>query len=146
MKTLVTEDIVEKVIMFQFKDIKEATHTYEQIEISGFGKFMTSRKKIERKKEKLEAVLENMKKKFEERPQEIPAFRLNMWDKMVSDTTNTLEFVKTKKGGYENKPKRNTGGDMELYIRKEGNRADSQSEERNLSGLLDELRPSEEVQ
>ena len=127
-KTLVAEDVVEKVIMFQFKDVKEATHTHEQIEISGFGKFMTSKAKIKRKQEKLELVLEAMKKKFEERPHEIPTFRLAMWDKMVDDTTNMLEFIKAKKGGYENKYKGDTGGDMELHIRKEGDRGDSQSE------------------
>lgn len=102
-KTLVPEDIVEKVIMFQFKDVRNAMTTYEQIEISGFGKFMTSPNKIRRKIDNLEKALKAMEIKVRERKEEIPENRLAIWDKMTQNTENILAYMKTKKGGYENK-------------------------------------------
>jgi len=102
-KTLVGEDIVEKVIMFQFKDARDAMLDNEQIEISGFGKFMTSPSKIRRKIENLENILVNMDKKIKEKPEEIPPNRLAMWSTMTQATQDTLAYIKTKKGGYENK-------------------------------------------
>lgn len=102
-KTLVPEDIVEKVIMFQFKDARDAMTKHEQVEISGFGKFMTSPNKIRRKIENLEGALKAMEIKVRERPEEIPANRLAVWDKMTQNTENILAYMKTKKGGYETK-------------------------------------------
>jgi nucleoid DNA-binding protein len=125
-KTLVPEDIVEKVITFQFKDATKAMKQHEQIEISGFGKFMTSPRKIEKKIAKLEETLMGMNTKLKERAHEIPERRLAIWDKLTESIEKELSFLKTKKGGYESKHKRNTGGDMELHIREEGDRGDSQ--------------------
>ncbi len=102
-KTLVPEDIVEKVIMFQFKDARDAMTKHEQVEISGFGKFMTSPNKIRRRIKKLEQVLRDMEIKVRERPEEIPAKRLAVWDKMTQNTEDALSYIKTKKGGYESK-------------------------------------------
>lgn len=102
-KTLVPEDIVEKVIMFQFKDARDAMMEHEQVEISGFGKFLISPNKLRRRIENLEKTLVNMEIKVRERPHEIPANRLAVWDKMTQNTENILAYMKTKKGGYENK-------------------------------------------
>lgn len=127
-KTLVPEDIVERVIMFQFKDIKDATLIHEQVEVSGFGKFLISNNKLEKKRKELAATLVNMEKKVRERPHEIPAKRLENWDKMTQDTQDRLEYLKTKKGGYENKHKGDTGRSMELPICEGGDREDSKAE------------------
>ena len=102
-KTLVPEDIVEKVIGFQFKDMKEVMVEHEQVEISGFGKFMTCAAKIRRRIENLEGALISMEKKIRERPHEITPGRLAVWDKMTQNTQDILAYMKTKKGGYENK-------------------------------------------
>lgn len=102
-KTLASEDIVEKVIMFQFKDARDAMVEHEQIELSGFGKFMTSRNKLRKKVEKLEKILHDMEIKVRERPHEIPENRLAIWDRLTQNTENVLTYMKTKKGGYENK-------------------------------------------
>jgi len=99
-KTLVPEDIVEKVIMFQFKDVRDAMTEHEQIEISGFGKFMTSPKKIRRKIEKSELALTNV---IAKRDGPNPEKRKESYDKMVEVTQNTIAYLKTKKGGYETK-------------------------------------------
>jgi nucleoid DNA-binding protein len=138
-KTLIPEDIVEKVIMFQFKDLKDNMLEHEQLEVSGFGKFMTSPAKIKRKIDKLEAVLINMEKKIREKPEQIAPSRLAMWDKMTQRTEDVLAFLKTKKGGYAYKPKRDTGGDMELPIREGGSGESSQSEDGDLQGMFNEL-------
>lgn len=98
-KTLVPEDIVEKVIMFQFKDMKEAFSKHEQVEMTGFCKFFTSPNKIQRRIENLERVLVDMDKKVKERPEEIPPNRLAVWDKMTQTTQEILAYMKTKKGG-----------------------------------------------
>lgn len=144
-KTLVPEDIVEKVVMFQFKDFLQAIKEHEQIEVTGFGKFMTSPNKIAKKLERLEGALEAMNKKIKERPHEITPGRLAVWDKMTEKTEQMIADLKIKKGGYETKSKRNTRGSVELHIRKEGDRGDSQGEERNLPRLLNELRSPEEI-
>lgn len=102
-KTLIPEDIVERVIMFQFKDARDAMVEHEQVEISGFGKFLTSPNKIRKKIDNLEGALKNMEKKIIERPEQIPPNRLANWGKMTQDTKNVLAYMKTKKGGYETK-------------------------------------------
>ena len=127
-KTLIPEDIVEKVIMFQFKDIKQATYTNEQVEVSGFGKFLISNAKLKKRKEKLEQILEGMKKKIEERPDEIPPKRLAVWGELTRAIEERIEYIKTKKGGYENKYKGDTGRSLELSICEGGDRESSQAE------------------
>jgi len=100
-KTLVPEDIVEKVIMFQFKDARDAMVDHEQVEISGFGKFMTSPNKIRRKIQKLEILIFNMEAKLKDRPEEIR--NMETWNNMMEKLKATVAYMKTKKGGYENK-------------------------------------------
>ena len=103
-KTLVPEDIVEKVIMFQFKDARDAMTEHEQVEITGFGKFMTSPNKLKNQIHKLEETLKSMEAKFRDRPNEIPARRLAVWEKLTEAIEVELACLKTKKGGYESKP------------------------------------------
>lgn len=101
-KVLVPEDIVEKVIMFQFKDAKEAMLEHEQLEVSGFGKFMTSIKKINRRIEKAERALANV---IAKRDGPNPERRKEAYDKMIELTRNKIAYLKTKVGGYGNKNK-----------------------------------------
>jgi nucleoid DNA-binding protein len=127
-KTLIPEDIVEKVVMFQFKDFRDAVDKHEQIEISGFVKFMTSPAKIRKKIERMEGALVSMDKKIKERPHEIPEKRLAVWDKMTETTKEIIAELKSKKGGYEIKRKRYIRGSVELPVCEEGDRGDSQAE------------------
>lgn len=59
-KTLKPEQIVEKVISFQFRDAREHTRMVDEIEISGFGKFIRSKAKTARKLNKLNAAKERL--------------------------------------------------------------------------------------
>lgn len=103
-KTLIDESIVEKVIMFQFKDVKESFHNHEQVEISGFGKFMTSPSKIAKKIINLDDTVAAIEKKLKERVEDTPAARLETWRKMLEGVKIALGEMKTKKGGYVYKP------------------------------------------
>lgn len=102
-KTLTPEDIVERVIMFQFKDARDQVHTYEQIEISGFGKFITSPLKIRRKLEKMERILTNMERLEQERTEELSDKKLEYWNKRMENNREIITYLKTRSGGYETK-------------------------------------------
>src|SRR5271167_2883740 len=56
-KTLQSEKVVEKVISFQFRDANEAIKLCNQVEISGFGKFISSRSKMRKKLRKMEVII-----------------------------------------------------------------------------------------
>lgn len=133
-KTLASEDIVEKVVSFQFKEVVHFMKEHEQLEVTGFGKFLISPAKLERRRKKLEGILESMKKKIEEKPDEIRPGRLAVWDKLTERVEEMLAFLKTKKGGYSyaNKYKGDIRGGMELPICEEGDRGNSTEENRDL--------------
>lgn len=101
-KELTSEDIVEKVVMYQFKDFRKMVFEHDQIEISGFGKFMVSPKKVERKRWKME----NSIKKFQEKLDtelDTSQSKRDYWTSQVRDANNILEDLKTRTNGYENK-------------------------------------------
>lgn len=100
-KELISEDIVDRVVNFQFKDFKEMVHEHDQIEISGFGKFMVSPNKVERKKIKLEIIIEGLKRKLES--EDMPAAKRVYKETQLHDTILLLEDLKTRTSGYENK-------------------------------------------
>lgn len=102
-KTLVPEDIVEKVIMFQFKDARAQVQIHEQIEIGGFGKLITSPAKIRKRIEKLERNILTMKEKRENMTEEVPEKRLAYWNKSAIATKEMIDYLRTKKGGNESK-------------------------------------------
>jgi nucleoid DNA-binding protein len=102
-KALVAEDIVEKVISFQFKDLKEMTSSHEQIELGGFGKFMTSPNKIARRISKLESKIRYLTNQKLNPPEGTTEKRLLYWTNLLKHAEERLAELKTKKGGYENK-------------------------------------------
>lgn len=98
-KLLKSESLVEKVIGFQFKDVTQMVKVHHQIEISGFGKFMISGAKLRRRIEKLEGV----KKGYEGLIlKELPEKQKSYYEKKLGDVTNLLEYLKTRRNGYEN--------------------------------------------
>jgi len=58
-------DVVHKVVMNQFKQIHNATRVYSEIEVSGFGKFMQSQNKIDRRIIAMEKIIAFNEKKLE---------------------------------------------------------------------------------
>lgn len=96
-KTLVAEDIVEKIINFQFKDFRAAVMEHEQIEISGFGKFIISPAKLRKKIEKFGGVIPALKRKIDQDVEDTS--RKEYYKAVLIKSEEALEFLKTKKGG-----------------------------------------------
>lgn len=101
-KELISEDIVDRVINFQFKDFKDMVHEHDQIEVSGFGKFLVSMTKVERKKIKLQKVIDDLKNKLDT-DTEMPAGRRAYKEEILKNTISIFEDLKTRTNGYENK-------------------------------------------
>lgn len=98
-KTLVAEDIVEQIISFQFKDVKELVRSYNEVEISGFGKFLVSAAKLRKKIAKLNLVIASIEKKLEEEEKQggIPLKKKEYWLDHIEKLKGILEFLNTKK-------------------------------------------------
>lgn len=101
-KELVSEDIIERVIMFQFKDFRDMVFEHDQIEISGFGKFLVSPNKVAKKMVHMERTISKYKAKLNEDPNASQT-RRDFWEKSVISATASLEDLKTRTNGYENK-------------------------------------------
>lgn len=101
-KELVSEEIVEKVIMFQFKDFRNMVFEHNQIEITGFGKFLVSPNKVAKKKERMNATIKKFNAKLENE-MEASDVKKEYWKHVVKESLLTLENLKTRIGGYENK-------------------------------------------
>lgn len=101
-KELISEDVVEKIIMFQFKDFRNMVHEHDQIEISGFGKFLVSPNKVRKKVLHMENSIKKFKTKLEE---ELDASekRREGWKVKLETSIASLEDLKTRTNGYENK-------------------------------------------
>lgn len=61
-KTILSEDIVEKIISFQFKEARDRMHDFNEIEISGFGKFQVSQKRLKDNVREIQAIVVNLEK------------------------------------------------------------------------------------
>lgn len=101
-KELVSEDIVDKVIMFQFKDFRNMVFEHDQIEITGFGKFLVSPNKVANKMKKMEDTIRKFQKRLDEQP-DASQKKKDYWTNQVTTATAAIEDLKTRTNGYENK-------------------------------------------
>ena len=101
-KELVSEDIVEKVIMFQFKDFRDMIFEHDQIEVSGFGKFLVSPNKVSKKIKYMEGTINKYQHKLDEQVN-VPLKKRDYWQALVTSAKEALEDLKTRTNGYENK-------------------------------------------
>lgn len=101
-KELISEDTIEKVIMFQFKDFRDMVFEHDQIEISGFGKFLVSPNKVAKKKLHMENTIRKFQTKLTEQP-EASQKKKDYWEYNLTTATAALEDLKTRTSGYENK-------------------------------------------
>ena len=73
------EDWVDKIITHQFKQAAEAMKIFNEVEISGFGKFLQSQSKLKRRILSHEEVREKMKQKLLTLPEaDQPAYQLKV--------------------------------------------------------------------
>lgn len=101
-KELVSEDIVDRVINFQFKDFRDMVFEHDQIEISGFGKFLVSPNKVAKKMRRMENTIAKYKGKIEKEPNATQG-KKEFWESNVTTATAAIEDLKTRTNGYENK-------------------------------------------
>lgn len=52
------EAVVEKVVTFQYRDAAKAAHVHNEIEISGFGKFLISQAKVKRRQQRHQEMVQ----------------------------------------------------------------------------------------
>jgi hypothetical protein len=100
-KLLQSESVVEKVIGFQFKDALQMTRVHHQVEISGFGKLLISGTKVKKRIEKLEKISTALRNALEN-PEKLGELKTISYTKKLESATETLEYLKTRKNGYEN--------------------------------------------
>lgn len=101
-KELVSEDIIDKVISFQFKDFRDMVHEHDQIEITGFGKFLVSPNKVAKKMVIMEATIKKYQTRLNEQPDASEKKKEN-WTYKLTTATQAIEDLKTRTNGYENK-------------------------------------------
>lgn len=101
-KELTSEDVIEKVIMFQFKDFRKMVFEHDQVEISGWGKFLVSPNKVRKKEEKLHNSINKFQGKLDNEP-DASGSRRDYWTEMVRKAHELLADLKTRTNGYENK-------------------------------------------
>lgn len=101
-KELVSEDIIDRVINFQFKDFRDMVHEHDQIEVTGFGKFLVSPNKVAKKIVVMEKTILKFKTKIEENPDALEK-RKEYWEFKVNVAKAAIEDLKTRTNGYENK-------------------------------------------
>lgn len=101
-KELTSEDVIEKVIMFQFKDFRKMVFEHDQVEISGWGKFLVSPNKVRKKEEKLHNSINKFQSKLDNEP-DASKSRRDYWTEMVRLAYELLADLKTRTNGYENK-------------------------------------------
>lgn len=100
-KLLESESNVEKVVNFQFKDMLQMMKVHHQVEMSGFGKFMISGPKVQRRVDKLEQIVSSISSALQE-PEKLGDKKETSYRKKLEDATIILEYLKTRKNGYEN--------------------------------------------
>lgn len=126
-KTLQSEALVERIISFQFKDANEATKIYNEVEISGFGKFMLSARKARKKIEKLGRINDSINNLLTK--EDITDKEIISLGKKKANNNVVIAYLKTKLERYENGCKGDNGGSLELSICEAGDREDSKREE-----------------
>lgn len=95
-KTLKSEDLVERVIMHQFKSARDAFRVHNEIEISGFGKFTISTKRLRLKKLYYENIINVIERRLEY-SSNLPEWRIKQYNLRLGLIKEDLEYLKTKR-------------------------------------------------
>lgn len=95
-------EVVEKVVSDQFKQINRAFSEYDEIEVSGFGKFLQSQTKIGNRVMKYTKILEAFERRLREASTQEDVVK---YTRYTEEIANKLSFYKSKL-----KPKDETEG------------------------------------
>lgn len=95
-RTLQPENVVDKVINFEFKEARDALKLFGEVEISGFGKFIVSQAKL-RRKLIMQVTIENAYiKKIERNLEILSDKKRDELTARLEKTRETIEYLKTK--------------------------------------------------
>jgi hypothetical protein len=94
-KLLKPEYIVDRVVNFQFKDAAAYTKVENEVEISGFGKFLASPPKMRKKLKFMEKALIKTDEELAT-PELIPPERLKYLTARRAETEKAIQFLKGK--------------------------------------------------
>lgn len=108
-KTLTSENIVEKIISFQGKDASRAIKTNNEVEFSGFGKFMVSSNKLRKRIDALEKMIVAMNETLS---LPIEESKKKDTERKLKSTEETLSILKTKQ---KDELKTDSGGVEEQF-------------------------------
>jgi nucleoid DNA-binding protein len=95
-KTMQSQEVVDKVINFEFKEARDALKIYGEVEISGFGKFIVSQAKLARKLRMQLDIEAAYIKKIEREGDEMSSRKKEDLIIRLSKTRDTITYLKTK--------------------------------------------------
>jgi len=91
-----SEDTVDKVIGFQFKEAKDAFKQYSEVEISGFGKFTISQPKVRRKLRRMMDLHELTIGRMVREDETLTERRRSSFLSKISKLKEAIDHLKTK--------------------------------------------------
>lgn len=105
-KTEIPKDIVEAVTNFVFSEARKAFHTSNHVEISGFGKYIIVKKRLNKRIQDLERRIPFLQSKIDKYPN-----KTDYLAERIEETKEDIQFLKTKQyellsnmGGMEKQP------------------------------------------
>lgn len=95
-KTSQSEDIVDKIINFEFKEARDAFKQFGEVEISGFGKFVISQAKLRKKLKRLIEIEEAYILKFDREGETMTDRKKQQCVQRLNLTRESIGYLKTK--------------------------------------------------
>lgn len=93
-KCLKSEDWVEKVVNFQFKGARDAFKRFAQVEVSGFGTYFISQRKLRSRRAKYYEAQVLLEKAMQR--EDLPIWRQKQLEARLSKLNEDLEYLQTK--------------------------------------------------
>ncbi len=95
-KTGEAEDVVSKIIDFEFTDAREALKRFSEVEITGFGKFIVSNAKVRKKIRRLHDIEEAYITNLQDEPEEMTDRRRDLLLTKLGMAREAIEYLKTR--------------------------------------------------
>jgi hypothetical protein len=137
------EEMVRKIISFQFKDMLRAARSSRHIEMTWFGKWYTSNGKCRNKIVRLSEMEQAIEARLNS-GEDLTEARISNYNSKLRAIRSTIEFLRSKMD-YEVRHKGTAGGNVEYVVCEAGSRGDLETEDGDLQGMFTQLGPPEEV-
>jgi hypothetical protein len=124
-KTIVSEAVVEKVIFFAFAQANKAAKVNNEVEISGFGKFIFSEKKARKRILKLREIIDAFQNLLEKAVEQGNTAEMHRITKKINHCYQELTTIKSRL----NEPEGSVPGMEEPPVSNEGAQGDDLQDE-----------------